>query len=280
MTAVSAPVRHQPVDFRLVTWIVAMGAVVNAFHWDAVLVVALPLAVLAVIPTVGRSPLPWLAAAVAFVPLGVIGWDRLEDHVYFGAYLILAVGIALTRVDPRSSFREQARLLTGSLFAIAVAWKVASVAFLRGDVFHTVLTYDGRFDPLSRWFGGLDQSAVDANRAALEAMEQSTATLDAVAIDGGAQVGILLMGLVAWTLLVEVAAAASFLAPDRHRLARLRHPALIAFGLSTYPFVPVVGFALMFTAVGLVLTDDPRVQPFYLAITFSTLASLALRAVF
>lgn len=270
----------QPVRARLLIGWIALGALVNGLHWSPVFLVAVPLAAAAMLAPLARHPLPWLAAAALWAPLGVLGWDRLEDHVYFGIYLILAVGIALTRDDVRDSMRLQFRLVTGALFAVAVMWKVTSMAFWRGDVFHTVLVYDGRFDVLSRWLGGLSQSAIAANRAAFEAMEQSTATLSSVPVEGGTQMTLLLLGLVVWTLLIEAAVAVSFLAPDHHPLARLRHPSLLAFGLSTYPLVPVLGFAIMFTAVGLALSDDVRVQSLYLAMTFAAFGSFALRAVF
>ncbi len=270
----------QPVRLRLLTGWIAMGTVAMSFHWRAVLLVGVPLAVFALFPATARHPGPWLVAAAAWVPLGVVGWSRLEDHVYFGAYLVLAVGVALTREDPRASLREQVRLVTGALFAVAVIWKVTSMEFLRGDVFHTVMVYDGRFDTLTQSLGGISQSTIDANRSALQAMEQTTATLDSVPIAGGTQVALLLVVMIVWTLVVEAGIAVSFLAPDNHRLARFRHVTLIAFGLSTYPFVPVVGFAIMFTAVGLILSDNPRVQALYLAVTLGAFASLALRAAF
>ena len=244
-------------------------------HWTVALVPVVPLGVAALIPRWRDQAWPWFLSFALWVPLMPMGWAVLEDHVYAVVYWVFAVGLALTTDDVRSSLRFQARLLVGLAFGVSVLWKVTSVAYLSGDMFRTVLIRDSRFDVLTRSLGGVDQEQIDAARQTLVGYGDPGAGIETVPLGMPAQFGWFVGLLVVWTLVVETMITLSFIARDTAWLAKLRHPALLAFCLSTYPFVPVVGFALLFSVLGLTLTSRLLWQWGYVAVI-----TLALVAVF
>lgn len=254
-----------PVRLAVLTALIALASLWNTHQWRWTMVAAVPLFIGALIPATSRLPALWLASCLAWVPFLVLGWGRLEDHVYVGVYLSLAVGVALTTEEPRESLRRQARLLVGGVFALATVWKATSFAYWRGDVFRTVLVNDERFDPLLRATPGIDVAGVKAARRQLDAIvDGSLAPAADVVVPSLDRLTMLAMGMTLVTLAIEAVIAVAFLAHDGSRTARLRHPALLAFGLATYPLAPVLGFALVFMVAGLLTAEAPRTQALYL----------------
>jgi len=233
---------------------------INSSHHPITAAISLPLLGLALAGR-ARSAWPWWLAALAWAPFASFGWDRFEDHVYLGWMWLLAVGIALS--GPDDEFWERlalsARWLLGVTFAVAAAWKWATPEFWSGATFEFLVLDDSRLHvPFLAPLSGLGLARVEANAALLEGLRAWNGGEGAVALARGPRLGWVLGALVAWTLAIETAIAAAFLAPDRSRLARLRHPALLAFLVSVYAFLPVAGFLVALVTLGLAVGRGER----------------------
>jgi hypothetical protein len=130
-------------------------------------------------------------------------------------------------------------------------------------MFRTVLIVDDRFDPLTLSLGSVDESALAAIRDRVVEL-QTTMGLDAVPLLGMGNLSALAVAMTVWTLVIETVIAISFLSPDHSRWARLRHPSLLMFGITTYLLVPVLSFAVMLAAVGLAQRHRPGVEWLYI----------------
>lgn len=226
--------------------------VVNSSHQPLSAAISLPLLGL-VLAGRARSGWPWLLAVLAWAPFLTLDWDHFEDHVYLGWMWLLAVGIALS--GPDEEFWERlatsARLLVGVTFAVAVAWKWGTPDFRDGSTFEFLTLNDSRLRiPFLAPLAGLDLDQIQANVARLDALRAWNGGEAPVVLARGPRMGWVLGALVSWTLLVETSIAAAFLAPDGWKISRLRHPALLAFLVSVYAFLPVAGFLVALVILG------------------------------
>ncbi len=224
----------------------------------SVVVAAATLLALAKPLKLARRPLLWALSALAWAPVLVLDWIRIEDHVYFGAYWLLALALALRSSDFWSTARFHAKTLVGLVFAIAVVWKVSAPEFVDGRTFEFLLLTDQRFSSLAR-LSGLSAAEVEHNHTAWLALVSANGPNEAVfAPLRGEHTRALAIAMTLWTLALESLLAAVFLAPDDSRLARLRHPALITFCATTYPVTPVLGFGFAFCVCGLTIAESRR----------------------
>lgn len=233
---------------------------INASHWP--LTAGLALALLGWV-LMGRAsrPAPWLLAAAAWTPFLVLGWDHFEDHVYLGWMWLLAVGLSLSGSEEETWERlaTSARLLVGVVFAVAAAWKWGTPDFLNGSTFEFLLLEDSRLHvPFLAPLSGLGPGQVEANAALLDGLRAWDGGAQPVALTRGPWTDWIVAALVAWTLAIETCVAVAFLAPDHWRIAGLRHPALLAFLLSVYAFLPVAGFLVALVALGLAVGRGER----------------------
>jgi hypothetical protein len=77
----------------------------------------------------------------------------------------------------------------------------------------------------------------------------------------------LALALTAYTAVIEAAVAAAFLWP---RLARLRNPLLLAFGVTTFAFATVRGFGFLLMTLGVAQCEESerRTRIAYVAVLF------------
>ena len=234
--------------------------VLNSSHHPVTGAISLPLLGLVLVGW-ARSAWPWLLAAMAWAPFLALGWDHFEDHVYLGWTWLLAVGIALA--GPQEEFWDRlatsARLLVGVTFAVAATWKWWAPEFRDGSTFEFLTLADSRLRiPFLMPLAGLDWEQIQANVARFHELCAWSGGEEAVALERGPRMSLVLAALVSWTLLVETSIAAAFLAPDGWRLSRLRHPALLAFLVSVYAFLPVAGFLVVLATLGLAVARGER----------------------
>lgn len=268
-------------ELDLVLIVTALIALWNSVHDTRMTLPMLAVCGLAVWPRTRTNPMVWLVAAASWIPVLVFNWSHMEDHVYLATYWLLAVGLTLTarhHSDVSALLRHHARHLVGLTFAAATAWKATSGAFWSGRVFQQVLNFDHRFEwPFATFLGGADTAALESNRSAADAFRQAGATLEPVALAPGTSLTGLAMVIVVGTIIVEAAIALTFLAPDSHKLAKARHLSLLAFCWTTYPFVPVLGFALLLCTLGAVVAQPgSRYKAVYVISALCFMACLVL----
>lgn len=106
--------------------------------------------------------------------------------------------------------------------------------------------------------GGATEGELAGNRSAVSALKYVADPGSTVTLASSNRLAAATLLLSYWTLLIEGAVAASFLAPKRSWLARHRDLFLMAFVGTTYIVLPVVGFAMSLCILGLAQCDRAR----------------------
>jgi hypothetical protein len=212
-------------------------------------------AFLLVAPRARYARVGWAALLVLAVARLVADWPLGDNHAYLLAYWCLAVTLAFGDVDPRGALAENGRLLIGLTFAFAILWKaVLSSDFADGTFFRVTILADPRLAGLAPVASGLSPEDLSRWRDWIGGHALASEAPGPVPTRLAAVAGV----ATAWTLLIEAAAAASFLAPSRWRLARARDALLVVFCATTYAVIPVTGFAWLLLAMGAAQSSPER----------------------
>lgn len=241
----------------------SLVALVAASHHHpvAMAVAAVATVVLLAQPRLLHHPGPWLAGALALAVWQVPRWYEFDNHVWLTTYWILAVGISLTTSRRDRTLAVNGRLLIGSTFALAAAWKLGSPEFRSGEFFHHALLLDDRFSFVTEHLGGLRPAESEANRHAARALAANPDQWVPLHTTGAVRATAAVFTV--WGALIEVAVAVLWLWPLRSR-RWARHVALLAFMGTTYAVVPIGGFGCLLVAMALTQAGDaPRLRLAY-----------------
>ncbi|PKH44114.1 hypothetical protein SAMN05192575_102129 [Nocardioides alpinus] len=262
-----------------ITFLTAVTSLVMASHWPPMAVPSLALLALFVArPNVAAHPAVWWIMAVAWFAAQVVVPERMEDHVPLFAIWLVAVALCLHR--PAEEFLAaaafQARMLVGVTFGAAVAWKVYFGTYLDGVTLWTYMIADERFRPLSTVLG-LSDDAIQADRKEISQLLSGDRAVAVLESSGLTVTGIVAVSVL--TLVLEIVISLSHLVSDRSRLARLRLPSLVLFGVVTYGVVPVLPFALLLALFAMTVAGWRRdvmwVLPTFMIVIAIRVATLA-----
>jgi hypothetical protein len=226
-------------------------------------------------PPLHRSRTLWLWLALAMGLRTVLNWSTQDNHVFLFTYWCLALYLALTTDEPRTTLAASGRLLIGFSFAFAALWKVAlSTDFLDGTYFHYTFLTDSRFHDFSVIFGGMTSALDQANAIALAQLADPTGAVEAVRLQSTPMLVALARLSAWWTAAIETALAVAFLLPARLRIVRYRHAILLLFGCTTYllAMVATFGWILMTIGVGQCEPELRRTRVLYVATALLILA--------
>ena len=228
-----------------VVFVTAVIAFLMSAHWAPMALPSALLVGLAVLrPQDAMRPVVWWVMAALWFAAIVLVQERMEDHVPMFAVWLVALAIALGRGD--ETFIDEAswhaRVLIGVAFTAAVSWKLYFGHYVTGATLWLFILVDGRFQPLATAVG-LSETAIEQQRLGLTAV--LAGDVDMVALDASPSVMWRITAAAVLTLVLEGIIAASHLAPDSNKLASLRLPSVVLFGVVTYGVVPVVPFAAL-----------------------------------
>jgi hypothetical protein len=212
-----------------------------------------------VVPPLARSAPTWLALAGLVLARLVLEWPLSDNHIYLLGYWSLGLGLCLLAPSPFAAIAAMSRWLLGAAFLCAVLWKaLLAPDFLDARFFRVTLIADERFADLARTVGGLTDSQLDANRAALAALPAGVDVIDGPVLVEPPALRRLGLMLTWGGLLLETLVALTFLSPRPAVLHRGRHVALLTFAGVTYAIAPVAGFGWLLTAMGLAGCERDR----------------------
>lgn len=237
-----ARLREPRLGMVFVTGVIAL---LMAGHWAPMALPAIALLGLALVrpEIVVRPFVAWVMAASWFAAILVVP-EHMEDHVPLFAVWLVALAVSLTHEGDAfiDQAAWQARALIGVTFGAAVAWKLYFGTYLNGVTLWTFMLADGRFQPLATMVG-LDQSSIEQDRVGLT--ELLAGARDAVPLEASTATTWIITAAAVLTLALEATIAVSHLMPDSSKLARLRLPSVVFFGVVTYGVVPVLPFAAL-----------------------------------
>lgn len=232
----------------------AVLSLLMAAHWPPMLLPGLVVLGIALVrPQVVVLPVVWWVMAGLWLTAVVVVQDRMEDHVPLFAVWLVALAISLA-ADADDSFVERAawhaRVLVGVTFTAAVAWKVYFGDYLTGTTLWMFMLVDRRFQPLVTMVG-LSDASVERDREGLTSLLEGA--VGSVSLDAPTTVIWRITAAAVLTLVLEAVIAASHLAPDSSRLAALRLPSIVLFGVVTYGVVPVIPFAALLAMLTMIV---------------------------
>lgn len=202
----------------------------------------------------------WFVIVVFLAASAYNNWYTIDNHKYLMLYWCLAISVsAAASGSPRETLRVNARWLIALAFAFAALWKILSKDFLDGSFFYYDLLTEPRFENLTRWIGGVPDIALSAAVDAAHELRKLDHPAISVKLYDSSRLYLFAQVMTGWTVFIETAIAATFLAPEKWRLSRLRDAFLLVFLLTTYSAATVVGFGWVLSIMGYVQArDDAR----------------------
>ena len=257
---------------RLAVRLTCLFLLLNGFVTEGPPTINLPVQVLCLFMLLADAFLMlvscWFLLAMIMTLLLVPHWSVYDNHkfliVYWGWTCLLTAG----QSNKEEFLGSSARLLVGSVFGLAVVWKLASGDYLNGDFFHFTFLQDTRFLNLTVVGGGIELPVVMQNHQNLEWMKLFPGTTITATLQTSFQVRLLAWMACYTTLAIEVAVCLSFFKLGPGWLTRRNDIFLLSFLIFTLLSVPVHGFASILAILGLaqVRPDRPGLRLAYLAI--------------
>lgn len=231
---------------------VFMGA-----HWQPLVPVMLAFYFATVlVPTRMRNAAPWFVIAALWAAAVVLRRSAMEDHVYLYLAWLVAIGIGL--LDRKTFMAEagrQGRYLIAIVFGAATIWKLTSMSFLSGAALWTSGLLDDRMGPLLG-LAGISAESLDAARPEVAAVGSTPDASFDIGLSTYSTIAMIAVSL--GTIAIEALVAVTHAVPDTNRLAKLRAPVLVTFGIVTYAIVPVLPFAVLLAVIGSTVAHGDR----------------------
>lgn len=202
-----------------------------------------------------RNPLLWLGLVGVLVLAYTQTWYQQNNHDFLKLYWCLGLGVSLLAVNPMKAIEMNARVLIGLCFAFAFLWKALSPDYVSGAFFNYFLLQDTRFEVFADHIVGLDPGALMRERIERVMYTAFGDPSGTFAVPFGAEARWLGWAMTWWTLFIEAVVALAFLLPRRFWLARWRDAVLLLFVFSTYFVAPILYFAWLIVAMGIVQCD-------------------------
>ena len=205
-----------------------------------------------------RNPLLWLGLVAVMLLSYSQSWYMQNNHDFLKLYWCLGVGVALLLREPGAALRANARVLIGLCFTFAFLWKAVSADYVDGSFFSYFLLQDSRFALVVDHVVGLDAGAVLRGRIDRVLFTEYGDPAVGIAVPFAGTVRTVGVLMTWWTLFIEGLVAVAFLAPLRTLLSRWRDGILLVFILSTYVVAPILYFAWIIIAMGVVQCNHER----------------------
>jgi hypothetical protein len=198
------------------------------------------------------NPMIWLGLVVVFVWSYTNTWYEQNNHDFLKLYWCLGVGVALLAADRVQALRTNARILIGLCFLFACLWKVVSPDYLNNAFFSYFLLQDTRFELIVTYLGGLDAGELARGRLDRVLYTAFGDPAGSVAVPMSSAVGWIAPLMTWWTVLIEGFIAVAFLWPEGKGVSKWRDSAFMVFVISTYFVAPILYFAWLLIAMGVV----------------------------
>ncbi len=200
----------------------------------------------------------WLVVTCTVVVMNAMHWFHIDNHKYLMTYWCVGCTLAVASGSRDAVLRQNARMLVGICFALAVIWKLAAGQFVDGSFLHWTFLEDGRVESTSMLVGNLSADQLAENRSLISLLKSSPGDGVGVTLSTSDGLRWVTLAMSWWTLLIETAVAVTFLAPRHSRIAKLRDWTLIIFVATTYGLLPVIGFAFTLCILGFMQCEPER----------------------
>ena len=212
--------------------------------------VTLVLAALLLGEALTQRALFWFILALSFLAVHLLlGWPRLINHFFLQLYWLLLIGVSRLATDKQRVLQEGSRWLVGLAFSFAVLWKFLAPEFLSGAFFEFTFLTDARLGDLLSAIGLQSSEIVAANQLLISGWKDPLLPPTSGQTEVVRFIALATPYMAVWTIVIESSIAVLYIAKLQH-FAWLRDAALLTFIASTYPVMPLIGFAWLLLAIG------------------------------
>lgn len=214
-----------------------------------------PVRVLGVLAIVNRTVLLHPATWSALLAITAFGnaaqWYRIDNHKFLMTYWTAACALAAASTQPAEVLRHNARWLVMIGFGLACLWKLATPEFRSGDFLEFTLLTDERVEGVAATLCKLPRADLADNRALLALASIAPQADLRAQLNAGTFSALAGKMMTTWTFAIEGAVAVAFLWRESRTAVHVRNALLLAFIVTTYPLLPVAGFAGILAILGL-----------------------------
>lgn len=203
----------------------------------------------------------WIILVISFVATNIIFWYEFDNHHYLTNYWCMVCLLAVGAKNAARVMEWNGRLLIGSCFFFATLWKILAGQYFDGSFLHATFLLDRRLEIAAYLFGGVNPEILYNNRELLDYFAINNLGRETF-LTSNPQLAFFSVVLSYWTLFCEGIIAIAFLVPQLKWLYERRDYLLILFIITTYPLVPVGGFAGLLAVIGFAQcsADRPRIE--------------------
>jgi hypothetical protein len=223
-----------------------------------------------------RSPLLWLALALAGTITTIVGWERIDNHKYlldYWLWVLFIVHLFSQLEQQRRILLFNARFFLCLIFLAASAQKLSSPSYRSGEMFEYYLYVDARFKAFGKLIG-IDPSTPDAVKRRIMFLRSPFAEVEGngVHIAGSDRARVAALAMTWWDASFQLLIGALLLF-RRRRADEIAHILLLFFIFTTYLPAPVFGFGWILAIMGLTLAKDafPKIATAYVVCFFAIL---------
>lgn len=228
------------------------------FHAEGSWHMTVPIRLVAILaflrPSILAHPIAWLLPLVACSVVAAPNWYVIDNHRYLLVYWVAACTLATSSATPLKVLEWNARVLVAISFTMATIWKIRTEEFVDGRFFSFLFVTDPRVEEFASFVTKMGSGLLQANRETIALALLAPQEGLRIVLHSSASLDSISRALVVWTLVIEGLIAIAFLAPasrfPRLPVLGIRNVLLLIFIATTYPIVPVTGFAFLLCVFG------------------------------
>jgi len=227
-------------------------------------------------PKLSRNRWLWLIVFVGFSIYTARYWYNIDNHKYLINYWVGACFISTLFKDRIQILKINAHLLIVLTFIFALFWKLTSPDFLNGDFMQYNLLTDSRMQYINTALVGITPEQFLDKKLLMQYLSIAPNLETKVTLDSAPRLHVVALVLTYLTLAIEMMVLFTFSLKRFPVFQKIKDYSLQFFILTLYPLIPVTGFGLILSILGMAQLDQGEKKKFglyFFAIIVMQLAS-------
>ena len=204
----------------------------------------------------------WLLLFLGFSVYSMRYWYEIDNHRYLINYWVGVCFISTLFKDRLQVLKVNAHLLIVLAFIFAVFWKLTSADFLNGDFMQYSLLIDPRMQYMNTAIVGITPEQFLDKKLLMQYLSIAPNLETKVTLDSAPRLHTVALLFTYITLLIEIVILISFALKRFPLFQKIKDYSLHFFVLILYPFIPVIGFGLILSLLGIAQLEQGEKKKF------------------
>lgn len=193
----------------------------------------------------------WWGLFLSVLTITLLEWDFIDNHKYLKLYWVLTCLISLYYKNPIKLIKDNARLILGIIFLIAVFHKISWGQYLNGSFFHYTYLTDGRFEFPIGYLANLTIEKLPNNYSMMNKLQDFPELISSISLFSSSKIKQISLLTSWWVVIIEFLVGITFIFSNKINIFyKLKDILLVIFILSTYSIVMVSGFYYILVLLG------------------------------